>query len=79
MCLALPARVIALHEDHQATVDLGGVRRKVNVMLVDELQLDDYVLLHVGFAIAKLDPKEAQRTLELLAEATRLPAGLPDA
>ena len=75
MCLALPARVIALHEDHQATVDLGGVRRKVNVMLVDELQLDEYVLLHVGFAIAKLDPTEAQRTLDLLDEATRLPAG----
>ena len=43
-----------------------------------ELQLDDYVLLHVGFAIAKLDPTEAQRTLELLDEATRQPAGLLD-
>ncbi len=73
MCLALPARVIALHDDEHATVDLGGVRRRVNVMLVENLRLDDYVLLHVGFAIAKLDPEEAARTLSLLEEATRLP------
>ncbi len=73
MCLALPARVIALHDDEHATVDLGGVRRRVNVMLVENLRLDDYVLLHVGFAIATLDPEEAARTLSLLEEATRLP------
>ena len=73
MCLALPARVIALHDEAHATVDLGGVRRRVNVMLVEDLRLDDYVLLHVGFAIAKLDPEEAARTLSLLEEATRLP------
>jgi hydrogenase expression/formation protein HypC len=73
MCLALPARVIALHDEDHATVDLGGVRRRVNVMLVENLRLDDYVLLHVGFAIAKLDPEEAARTLSLLEEATRLP------
>ncbi len=73
MCLALPARVIALHDEDHATVDLGGVRRRVNVMLVEDLRLDDYVLLHVGFAIAKLDPEEAARTLSLLEEATRLP------
>ena len=73
MCLALPARVIALHDEDHATVDLGGVRRRVNVMLVENLRLDDYVLLHVGFAIATLDPEEAARTLSLLEEATRLP------
>ena len=73
MCLALPARVIALHDEEHATVDLGGVRRRVNVMLVENLRLDDYVLLHVGFAIATLDPEEAARTLSLLEEATRLP------
>ncbi|HNF97443.1 MAG TPA: HypC/HybG/HupF family hydrogenase formation chaperone [Pseudomonadota bacterium] len=71
MCLALPAQVIALHDDQHATVDLGGVRRKVNVMLVDNLAINDYVLLHVGFAIAKLSPDEAQKTLALIDEATR--------
>ena len=71
MCLALPAQVIALHDDQHATVDLGGVRRKVNVMLVDNLAINDYVLLHVGFAIAKLSPDEAQKTLTLIDEATR--------
>lgn len=69
MCLALPARVMALHEDEHATVDLGGVRRCINVILVDDLRLDDYVLLHVGFAIGKLNAEEARRTLRLIEEA----------
>lgn len=70
MCLALPARVIALHDDEQATVDLGGVRRKIHIMLVDNVAVGDYVLLHVGFAISKLSPQEAERTLALIDEAT---------
>ena len=70
MCLALPAKVIALHDEEQATVDLGGVRRKIHVMLVEDLQVGDYVLLHVGFAIAKLSEPEAERTLALIDEAT---------
>ncbi len=70
MCLALPARVIALHDDEQATVDLGGVRRKVHILLVDDVAVGDYLLLHVGFAIAKLSEEEATRTLTLIDEAT---------
>lgn len=70
MCLALPARVIALHDDEQATVDLGGVRRKIHTMLIDDVSVGDYVLLHVGFAISKLSPQEAERTLALIDEAT---------
>lgn len=77
MCLAVPAKVIALHDDEHATVDLGGVRRRVNVMLVDNLQLSDYVLLHVGFAIARLDREEAERTLRLIDEATAAAADAP--
>lgn len=78
MCLALPAQVIALHDDQHATVDLGGVRRKINVMLVENLRVHDYVLLHVGFAIAKLDVEEAQKTLALLDEATRAEVPVED-
>lgn len=77
MCLAVPAKVIALHDDEHATVDLGGVRRRVNVMLVDNLQLSDYVLLHVGFAIARLDREEAERTLRLIDDATAAAADAP--
>lgn len=77
MCLAVPAKVIALHDDEHATVDLGGVRRRVNVMLVENLQLSDYVLLHVGFAIARLDREEAERTLRLIDDATAAAADAP--
>ena len=68
MCLALPALVVALQPDEQALVDLGGVRKSVNVALVPEARVGDYVIVHVGHAIGLLDPEEAQRTLALFAE-----------
>jgi hydrogenase expression/formation protein HypC len=68
MCLALPALVVALHPDEQALVDLGGVRKIVNVALVPEARVGDYVIVHVGHAIGLLDPEEAARTLALFAE-----------
>ena len=68
MCLALPARVAQLHDDQTATVELGGVRQRVSVALLDDLKVDDYVVIHVGYALTKLDPEEAQRTLDLFAE-----------
>jgi hydrogenase expression/formation protein HypC len=67
MCLALPARVVALN-GLEATVDLGGVRKTISIALVPEAQLEDYVIVHVGHAIGLLDPEEARRTLELFAE-----------
>lgn len=69
MCLAVPARIVELLPDAQAVVDLDGVRREISVALVDGLAPGDYVVLHVGFALARLDPDEARRTLELFAEA----------
>ncbi|MEJ7137559.1 HypC/HybG/HupF family hydrogenase formation chaperone [Amphibiibacter pelophylacis] len=74
MCLAIPARVVALQEDQQALVDLSGVRKSISIALVPQAQVDDYVIVHVGHAIGLLDPEEAQRTLALFAE---LPAGSP--
>ena len=68
MCLALPALVVALQPDEQALVDLGGVRKSVNVALVPEARVGDYVIVHVGHAIGLLDPEEAARTLALFAE-----------
>ncbi len=68
MCLALPARVVAIHEDGQASVDLGGVRKDVSLALVPEAQVGDYVIVHVGHAIGLVDPEEAERTLALFAE-----------
>ncbi len=69
MCLAVPARIVELLPDAQALVDLDGVRREISVALVDGLAPGDYVVLHVGFALARLDPDEARRTLELFAQA----------
>jgi hydrogenase expression/formation protein HypC len=68
MCLALPARVVELLSGNRAVVDLGGVRKEVSIDLVDDAQVDDYVIIHVGYAIGKIDPEEAQRTLALFAE-----------
>jgi hydrogenase expression/formation protein HypC len=68
MCLALPARVVELLSGNRAVVDLGGVRKEVSIDLVDDAQVDDYVIIHVGYAIGKIDPIEALRTLALFAE-----------
>ena len=68
MCLAMPARVVELLPGPQAVVDLSGVRKQVSIALVDDAQLGDYVIVHVGYAIGKIDPDEAERTLALFAE-----------
>jgi hydrogenase expression/formation protein HypC len=71
MCLALPARIVALEDDEQATVDLGGVRKVVSVQLTPGVAVGDYVIVHVGHAIGVLDADEAERTLALFAEMAR--------
>lgn len=67
MCLALPARVIEIRGPEEALVELDGVRRVVSTALVDELAVGDFVLLHVGYALTRVDPDEAAATLALLA------------
>ena len=68
MCLAIPARVVELLPGMRAIVDLSGVRKEVSIDLVDDAQVGDYVIIHVGYAIGKIDPAEAERTLALFAE-----------
>lgn len=68
MCLAVPARVVALLDDDRATVSLGGVTMPVSLALVEGVEVDDYVIVHVGYALTRLDRTEAERTLALLAE-----------
>ena len=74
MCLALPVKVIELRGDDLAVVDLDGIRKEISLALVDDVQIGDYVILHVGYALTRLDPDEAQRTLELFAELPKAPA-----
>lgn len=69
MCLAVPARVVELLPDDRATVSLGGVTVTCSMELVEDVAVGDYVIVHVGYALSKLDPEEAERTLALLAEA----------
>jgi hydrogenase expression/formation protein HypC len=69
MCLALPARVVELLPESEGLIDIGGVRKRISLELVADLQPGDYVIVHVGYALQKLDPDEAARTLALFAEA----------
>ncbi len=74
MCLAIPARVVQLLPGQRAIVDLGGVRKEVSIDLVPEAQPEDYVIIHVGYAIGMIDPDEAARTLALFAELAQVQA-----
>lgn len=72
MCLAIPAEVVALLDGGRARVSLGGITKEISLALVDDVTVGDYVLLHVGFALAKIDADEARRTLEVLAASGEL-------
>jgi hydrogenase expression/formation protein HypC len=72
MCLGIPGRIVEIKQDAglaMGTIDFGGVRREVCLAyLEDDVQVGDYAIVHVGFAISKVDEEEAQRTFELLKE-----------
>lgn len=70
MCLAIPGQVVEFAEESAdlAMVEVAGVRRRVNVGLIDDLQAGDWVLVHVGFALSQVDEDEAMATLQLLRE-----------
>ena len=72
MCLAVPARIEQLIGDNHAIVNLGGIRREVSLALVENVVVDDYVIIHVGFALQKLDQEEAEQTLVLFAEISKM-------
>ncbi|WP_027852286.1 HypC/HybG/HupF family hydrogenase formation chaperone [Marinobacterium litorale] len=74
MCLAIPVRIEKLIDEERALADIGGVRKEINIALVDDLQVGDYVILHVGYALNKLDPEEAAKTLALFEELGQLQA-----
>ena len=69
MCLAIPILVEELLPDDMARVTLGGVSKVVSIALLEDVRPGDYVLLHVGYALTRLDPGEAERTLALMREA----------
>ncbi len=71
MCLAIPAQIDSLDGEF-AVAHVGGIRRRINISLVSGLQPGDFVVVHVGYALNRLDPDEAERTLALLREAHRI-------
>jgi hydrogenase expression/formation protein HypC len=68
MCLAIPSRIIRI-ENQVATIDVDGVQRNASLLLLDGAQVGDYVIVHAGFAIHKIDETEAMESLKLLKEA----------
>jgi hydrogenase expression/formation protein HypC len=68
MCLAVPVRVTALFDDQWVDIEVGGIRTRVSIGLIDDVKVGDYVIVHAGFAIARLDVEEAEKTLALFAE-----------
>ncbi len=68
MCLAVPGRIVEIVDQTQqiAKVEVGGVRRNISVALLDNVRVGDWVLIHVGFAIQKVDEEEALQTLSFL-------------
>lgn len=72
MCLAIPVRVEEILGAETAIADIGGVRKEINIALISDLAVGDYVIMHVGYALNKIDPEEAERTLALFAELDEL-------
>jgi hydrogenase expression/formation protein HypC len=74
MCLAVPGRIIEIMDDHDSAltrrgvVDFGGVQKEVNLALLPEAEVGDHVLVHVGFAMSRIDAKEAERVFSYLSE-----------
>ena len=72
MCLALPCRIVELLDDEngelRAMIDVAGMKKDISLALVDGVGVGDYVIVHVGYALTRLDPEEAEKTLALFAE-----------
>ena len=68
MCLAIPSRITKI-ENNMATIDVEGVQRQASLLLLEDARVGDYVIVHAGFAIQKLDEAAAQEPLDLLREA----------
>lgn len=77
MCLAVPVRIVERLDGDHAIVDLDGIRKEISLALVDDVQVGDYVIVHVGHALARLDPDEAERTLALFASMTEASGPTP--
>jgi hydrogenase expression/formation protein HypC len=76
MCLAIPTQIEKIDGDQMAMVTLGGVERRISLIMTPEAQVGDYVLIHAGYAISLMDPEEAQASLRLFEEMATIEAQL---
>ena len=67
MCLAIPSKIIKI-ENNMAVIDVEGVQREASLLLIDDAKVGDYVIVHAGYAINKLDEQYAKETLDLMRE-----------
>ena len=77
MCLAIPGKIVSIDESNNelkmAKVNFGGVMKDICIQWLDEIQVGDYVLAHVGFALNKIDQKDAEETIEILKQMGDIP------
>lgn len=78
MCLAIPVRMERIESPETGVASVGGILRKIDISLVDDLAEGDYVILHVGYALSKLDEKEAENTLRMMSDAGVLEEALDE-
>jgi len=71
MCLAIPSKIIKI-ENNMGTIDVDGVKRETSLLLLEDAKVGDYVIVHAGFALHKIDETVAMETLQLLKEAADL-------
>ena len=79
MCLAVPVRVAALLDDRWVEIEVGGIHSRISIALIDGVAVGDFVIVHAGFAITRLDVAEAEKTLALFDEITAHLGGAVDA
>jgi len=75
MCLAIPAQIIEIKSEDKAIVEMDGLKKEISIILIDELEVGDYVIVHVGFALNIIDEDEALKTIALFEEHVKLSEG----
>ncbi len=69
MCIAVPSKIVEIIDSDTGIIDAGGVKKKINITLLEKPYKGEYVIIHAGFAIAQIDIKEAEKTLEFIQQA----------
>ena len=76
MCLAIPSKIVEITKEGLGIIDVDGVRRECSLIMMTDLQIGDYVIVHAGFALHKIDEVEAEKMLDTLREVAAYSQGL---